>query len=104
MTSKRSSGAEFINIYDQIRYYLVQWFPHFFSGPTIEIQKKNISRTIYCFTLIIIGGVTGAFFGIAISENVHILYLIPIKFYPRFSPWPPKEIMLSSPMLTTESV
>jgi hypothetical protein len=41
-----------------------------------------------------------AFFSIALSENVHILYLFPMKFDPRFSLWPRKEVMLPSPMLT----
>jgi hypothetical protein len=44
-----------------------------------------------------------AFFGAVVSEQVYMLCLLTIKFDPRFSLWPAKEIVLSLLMLTIKT-
>jgi hypothetical protein len=44
-----------------------------------------------------------AFFGIVTSESVLMYITFSIKFDPQFSPFPHKKIMLSPPVLTTET-
>jgi hypothetical protein len=78
---------------------LGRWFANFFWHH--HWNTINISRAIQ-FYVHHRGRYAGTLFGI-ISVNACMLYWLPIKFDPRFSPCPPKEITPTSPLLIIET-